>query len=218
MSTFRDVIMKFRARGSSNPAYGEGASVDGLVHSAGGLLVAQDLPARAARVLQGESYQVITATAAAPVTAIPTTASLLELQNLDSSKHYVIDEAFVLVVAATAAIQAMGILLNVGLIAKAAIAQTLTIRCTKGGKAYGGSGAAAVGTTIAAAAGGVASNWLPYGPSPTPVNTTQVGQVMVARINGGIVLPPGGVSLGMSVISGAATATSVQLGLRWHEV
>jgi hypothetical protein len=83
-------------------------------------------------------------------------------------------------------------------------------------RAYDGSARVAVGITIDAD-NGVAANWQPLGSSPAHQNTPQIGTTLDVDLKGKIILPPGG-QLALTVLAGAATATSVQLGVRWHEL
>lgn len=186
----------------------------------GETLVAQGLPPNTMLTSLGRSYWASTTTAAAPVIAIPTTAALIGLWNGESgaqAKSYVIDSVFVVVVAATAAVQAVGILANVSTQGvQTALANTITPRGLLANRPYVGTARVAVGITLDAT-NGVAANWMPLGTSSAPSNTTQIGQTLDIDVKGEIIIPPGG-QLALSVLSGAATASSVQVGVRWHEL
>src|SRR3990167_4677865 len=113
--------------GAKNPPnYGNGTDVRISATNRGEVLTVAGLPPYTRLVSAGQSWSAKTATAAAPVTAIPTTASLIQLWNGDPAKSYVMDSAFILVTAATAAVQAYGLLMNIGTApVVAAIADTI---------------------------------------------------------------------------------------------
>ena len=211
-----DTKPQFPVRGS-RPNFGEGTTVPGYVNNGGELLVAAGLPAYTQLVSRGDSWWASTTTAAAPVVAIPTTAGLIGLWNGDSEKSYVIDSVFVVVVAATAAVQATGIMANISTSpVLAAIANTIAPRPLFANRAYAGNARIAVGITLDAA-NGVAANWMQIGGAIPGINTTQVGSQVDIDIGGKIILPPTG-QLALTAVSGAATASSLQIGFRWHEV
>lgn len=213
-------VVEMLVRGSQQPNYGEGVEQQPALTPQGAQVTAVDLPSAALRVAAGNSYQVRTTTAAAPVSAVPTTAALLGIWNGEpaNGKSYVIEDFFAVIVAATAAIQATGILycLHFNPATITTITGALTPINLRGNLPYRGLAQVAAGVTLDAT-NGVAAAWYPIGTSSAPVNTTQVGQTIEVPVNGRIIIPPGG-KLGLTVISGATTATSVQLGLRWHEV
>ena len=206
-------------RGGAVPNYGEGTETELALTNLGGAFVAQELPPLTGTVARGRSYWASTTTAAAPVIAIPTTAALIGLWNgePDNGKSYVIDSVFVVQVAVTAAVQNVGILANVSQAQIAtAIANTITPRSLRAGLGYSGAARVAVGITLNAA-DGVAANWMPIGTTPSPSNTLQIGTVVDYDVGGRIIIPPKG-QLSLSALAGAATASSIQIGMRWHEV
>lgn len=211
-------IIQGTVRGSAQPNYGEGVNAPIAMNNRGEMLVTQGLPPLATIVNKGSSWQASTTTAAAPVVAIPTTAALIGLQNgePDNGKSYIIDSIFVIQTAVTAAVQNIGILVNLSL-AKIAtlIAQTITPKPLKAGAFYGGAARVAVGITLNAT-DGVAANWFPIGTTPTPSNTLQIGTIVDYDVKGRLIVPPGN-QISLSALAGAATATSIQIGLRWHE-
>lgn len=212
-------LVKMIVRGSAQPNFSEGAEQSPQITNLGHQLVAKGVPDLASIVSRGNSFWARTSTAAAPVTAIPTTAALIGLYNgePDNGKHYVIDSVFVVQVAVTAAIQNVGILANVSQAQiLTAIANTITPRPLRGNQAYRGNARVAVGLTLNAA-DGVADNWMPIGSTGPAQNTLQIGTIVDIDVKGGIVIPPKG-QLSLSALAGAATATSIQIGVRWHEV
>src|SRR5919108_6484861 len=102
-------------RGSQQPNLGEGVDNPLFINNRGELLIANAIPPATMMVNKGSSWWASTTTATAPVIAIPTTAALIGLWNgePDNGKSYIIDSVFVVQVAATAAVQAVGILANV---------------------------------------------------------------------------------------------------------
>ena len=211
-------IIKGRVRAGGQATYAEGTDEQIQLDTEGSQLVVHALPTLARRVALGNSYWASTTTAATPVVAIPTTAALIGLWNGESAngKSYIIDSIFVVQTAVTAAVQNVGILVNVALQpVLTALANTITPRNMASGYGYRGKGRVAVGITLDAASG-IAANWMPMGSTPSPSNTLQIGTVVDYDVKGGIILPPFG-QIALSALAGAATATSVQIGLRWHE-
>lgn len=214
-----NVKVLVNSRGSAQPNFAEGTDISLQSSNKGALIVTDDLPQRTWLVNAGNSYQASTTTAAAPVTAIPTTAALIGLWNgePDGGKSYVIDSVFAIWVANTAAVQNLGILGNMSLgYIPTAIANTITPRPLRGGIGYRGAARVAVGITLNAT-DGVASNWFPIGPSVANTNTPQIGCALDVDCQGRYIVPPGN-QFSLTAIAGAATASSVQIGLRWHEV
>lgn len=177
-------------------------------------LVAQSLPELTEIVRMGNTFTVITSSAATPVTAIPTTTALLSLWNgePDGGKCYIIDSVFAIKVANDASASGMAILamINQGAI-RTAIANTLTPKGTMG-QVYNGKGRVAVGTTV------VNDGWYPVGvaPNSVPTATVSIGQAVDIPLRGLYIVPPSG-QFNLSVLAAVATASSVQLGVRWHE-
>jgi hypothetical protein len=186
------------------------------VNLLGDLRIAVALPSLAEIVRFGNSYQARTTTAAAPVAAIPTTAALISLWNgeADDGKSLVIDSVFAVTVASTTAQQTPTILgmLN-SLAIPTAIAATITPISLLGNKTYGGRARVAVGTTV------VDAGWFPFGTNAPQLAgaTNNIGSCTDIRLDGLIIVPPKG-QFNLSVLSAAATASSIQVGLRWHEI
>jgi len=213
-----DVNAKMAVRGSQQPNYAEGADEQPQINTRGESLTAQGLPPLTSLVLAGNSYWVATTTAAAPVVAIPTTAALIGLYNgePDNGKSYIIDSVFVIQVAVTAAVQNIGLLGNISLAQiPTAIANTLTPRPLRANIGYRGTARVAVGLTLNAA-DGVVTNWLPMGSTGAAQNTLQIGTIVDFDVKGGIIIPPKG-QFSLTALAGAATASSIQIGMRWHE-
>lgn len=213
-----ETVIKGRVR-TGDEYFGNGVEIETTLHPDGGQVMAASLPPLTRRVMYGNSFQVATTTAAAPVVAIPTTAALIGLYNgePDNGKCYVIDSVFVVQVVVTAAIQNIGILGNVSQAQiPTAIANTLTPRSIRGGIGYRGAARVAVGITLNAA-DGVAANWFPIGTTPSPSNTLQIGTIVDADCRGMFIIPPKG-QFSLTALAGAATASSIQIGVRWHEV
>lgn len=214
-----EAIIRGRVRHAEQTNYGNGADEQIQLDQEGSQLIAPTLPPLARRVSLGRSYWASTTTAAAPVTAIPTTAALIGLMNgeNDDGPSYVIDSVFMFVVANTAAIQPLCILANVSIApVLTLIADTIAPRALLANRKYRGNARVAVGITLDGTSG-VAANWMSLGQSVAAQNTPQIGTAIEVNVGGGIVIPPKGL-LGLSVLAGAATASSVQVGMRWHEV
>ena len=208
-------------RGSQQPNYAEGTDEQPQLNTRGEQIIAQGLPPLCQLVGAGNSYQVATTTAATPVVAIPTTAALIGLWNgePDNGKTYVIDSVFALVVASTAAQQTMSILGNLSLAQiPTAIANTLTPRCLRAGLPYRGAARVAVGITLNAT-DGVAANWFTIGNNPPQIAgaTNNIGSALDFNCNGMFIVPPKN-QFSLTVIAPVATASSIQVGFRWHEI
>jgi hypothetical protein len=203
--------------------YPEAVDEQPLIDAQGRQARSEGLPPLTQLVSHGSSYQVRTTTAAAPVTAIPSTACLLGLWNgePDNGKSYIIDSVFLVRVATSAAFQEATILANVSIATiPTAIANTLTPRPLAGNRVgYGGNARVAVGITLAAVAGGATTNWFPVGSSGHNIagGATNLGGTLEVDCKGRFIIPPKG-QFSLSVIAPVATASSVQVGVRWHEV
>lgn len=215
-----DAKLLAAVRRIQRPDYGgEMALQQVQMNNGGELLVAAALPPHATVTLRGDSWVAKTA-ARAPVTAIPTTAYLLNLYNGEAlgGKSYIIDSVFLMQVAVTAAIQNVGILYNVSYKPSSLVAPAggVTPIGLFGGKQYGGKGLITDNSTLDAT-NGIAPNWFPAGLSPSAQNTLQIGTSVDWDCGGRIIIPPGG-SFSVTGLAGAATATSIQMGFRWHEI
>jgi hypothetical protein len=211
-----DFLPYVSVRNSNIPDFADGDRQPLLGNKRGELLVAAGLPPLAEVVSRGNSWFVMGA-AAAPVVATPTTASLLLLWNGSADRVYVIDSVFLVQVVITAAIQNVGILANVNT-QKVTTAPTkdLTPLALYGGRKYSGDAVVDEGATLDAT-NGAAANWMPLGSTGPGQNTLQIGTIVDVDVKGLIILPPGG-QLALTALAGAATAASVQLGIRWHEM
>jgi len=202
------------------PNFGEGVEKPPYINQRGEQLVAAGLPPLTSLVALGDSWMAKTATAAAPVIAIPTTGSLIALYNAEpeNGKSYVIDSLFLLVVANTAAVQSHCLLANLAPNPSTIVAPAIGITPNpmRGSRAYGGLARVAVGLALDAT-NGVAANWFPLGPSIPNSNTPQIGSAIDWPLDGSIIVPPKGL-FALTALAGAATASSVQIGFRWHEL
>jgi hypothetical protein len=206
-----DTRPSYQVRGASTSTFSTP-----YVSRRGELLQTPALPQDTTIVAQQNSWFAKTATAAAPVTAIPTTAALIGLWNGSSNKYYVMDSAFFSVVADTAAVQNLSLLGNVSVQAVlTALANTITPKPLYAGASYAGSARVAVGITLDAT-NGVAADWVTLGGS-VGSNTVGIGCAVDVNLRGGIILPPNH-QFALTVLAGASTATSVQVGFRWHEI
>lgn len=212
-----EVLNTANVRGLAPLNAGQDTEDELQINNRGDSLVAIALPELTEIVRLNESYWA-KSLASAPVVAIPTTASLFTLYNgnLAGGKCVVIDSLFMHVVAVTAAIQGWGIITCLSKVVQAVQAQSIIPNCLKAGKnTY--SGNVTCGTQAMDAVSGVVGNWMPIGASPSPQNTLQIGTTIEVPVKGMIIIPPTH-SMGVSVLAGAATASSVQVGCRWHEV
>ncbi len=190
------------------PGGGEGPLV---TNPRGDLSIAQALPYRAEVVRMRNSYSVLSASAVAPVVAMPTTAAHFSMSNneADGGRSYIIDGFYQIVVASAAAATPLSIavMLNTG--RSTAVAATLTAKGLAG-QVYRGSGTFAVGTTV------VDEGWFPVGNSGVGA-AGHLGHVVETPVDGLFIVPPGGK---LSLVSLANTVTTItcRIGVRWHEV
>lgn len=199
------------------------------INNRGELLVAYGLPWLSEIVRLGNSYQCSTTTAATPVVAVPTTASLILIWNgeNDNGKSYIIDSVFCLTVAGTAnSQQNVTILANVGTIptpgttVQPFTANLITPRSLMANSVYRGKAVVSTGKTLNST-DGAAANWFPVGTSSPPAGVAPVGgswgQNNDIDCKGMFIVPPKCV-FAVTAIATAATASSVQIGFRWHEL
>lgn len=187
------------------------------VNSRGDMLVSQSMPERAELVRMGDSWQVMTSSAIAPLTAIPTTTGGLNLWNGEQSngKSYVIDRVQVseIVVDAT---QSNSTAVFACLVRPPVATPTdaaLTIRSMSGRNAYSGRAR----TTVNAAV--TNDGWFPIGTS-APTAAAAAGsawKVTDIPINGLYIIPPGA-QFCVHAAKAAATAGQVHFSITWHEV
>jgi len=190
------------------PGGGEGPLV---TNPRGDLSIAQGLPYRAEVVRLRNSYSVVTATAVAPVVALPTTSAQFSMSNneADGGRSYIIDGFYLVVVASAAAATpvSLAMMLNTG--RSTAVAATLTAKGLAG-QPYKGSGTFAVGTTV------TDEGWFPVGNSGVGA-TSQLGHVIENPVDGLFIVPPGG-KLSLVAMANTVTTITCRIGVRWHEV
>jgi hypothetical protein len=187
------------------------------LNTRGDQIVAQGLPELTEIVRLGDSWQVMTATAIAPLTAIPTTTGGLQLWNGESGggKSYVVDSVGMVdvVVDATQANQSALFACLVRPPVAAPTDAALVIRSLSGRNAYAGRAR----TTVNAAV--TNDSWFPVGTS-APVAAAAAGSAWKTSdygLRGLYIIPPGGM-LALHAAKVAATASQVQFFIRWHEV
>lgn len=187
------------------------------VNSRGDLIVTNSLPERTEIVRMGDSYQVMTAAAIAPLTGLPTTTGGLNLWNGEQSngKSYVIDKVSVteIVVDVTQSNMTAVFACLVRPPVTAPTDAALTIRSLSGRNAYSGRAR----TTVNAAV--TNDGWFPIGTS-APVAAAVAGsawKVTDITLNGLYLVPPGA-QFCVHAAKVAATAGQVHFGIVWHEV
>ena len=187
------------------------------VNSRGDQLVAQALPERTEIVRLGDSWQVMTSTATAAGTALPTTTGALNLWNGEQSngKSYVIDrvQATEVVVDATQSNMTAVFACLVRPPVTAPTDAALTIRSLSGRNSYAGRARTTVNASV------TNDGWFPIGTS-APVAAAAAGsawKVTDIPINGLYIVPPGG-QFCVQAAKVAATASQMQFSIVWHEV
>jgi hypothetical protein len=187
------------------------------MNSRGDLLISQSMPERAEIVRMGDSWQVASSSAIAPLITTPTTTGGLNLWNGEQSngKTYVIDRVQVseIVVDATqsnmTAVFAMLVRPPVATPTDAA----LTIRSLSGRNAYSGRARTTVNASV------TNDGWFAIGTS-APTAAAAAGsawKVTDVPINGLYLVPPGG-QFCVHAVKAAATAGQVIFSIVWHEV
>lgn len=210
-----------KVRSGLEVQYPEAVDEQPLIDMRGQRAVAQWLPPLTQLVSAGRTFQARSTTGAAPVTAIPSTACLLGLWNgePDNGKSYIIDSVFAMRITTAAAFQEMTILTNCSIQRiTTAIANTIIPRCMSGMRiGYGGNARVAVGVTLAAADGGATTNWHPVGNNHNiSGGAANLGGTREVDVRGRYIIPPK-CQFSLSVIAPVATASSVVVGVRWHE-
>jgi hypothetical protein len=202
-----------QVRGASRDEYNAGSDSPLGACKGGELYVAQALPSKMELTRLGAAWSMTIPTGSAftNVAAMPTTRSELALYNgeLSGGKSYVIDQISFLSLTDVTAAAAATIVWQVG--APAALTDnTAVLINSPRGMVYNGRGLRAVATTTM-----VANKWTLDASSNTGAAKT-IGMGIVAEINGSIILPPG-FTLGVNVVVGTATGTSL-MGIKWFEV
>jgi len=187
------------------------------LNSRGDQIIAQSLPERTELVRLGDSWQVMTSSAIAPLIAIPTTTGALQLWNGEASngKSYVIDRVQVseIVVDAT---QSNMTAVFASLTRPPVTTPTdaaLTIRSLSGRNSYSGRARTTVNASV------TNDGWFPIGTS-APVAAAAAGsgwKVTDIALNGLYVIPPGG-QFCVHAAKVAATAGQCHFSIIWHEV
>lgn len=167
----------------------------------------------------GNSWWTKNTTAAAALTAMPTTTSGLTLYNgsaASSQIHYVIDSVYAaeIVVDATQQNQTQ-LWVACGRSFTAPTAGAVATGSFTGIKTYGGSAIVAVAATTVVAD----SPWRPVGPT-SPLAAAVAGGVFKgneAKFDGEYIVPPGG-AFHVAASKLAATASQIFYVISWHEV
>lgn len=195
----------------------------GAVNNRGDLLTAQALPPRAEAVRMGNSYgaQIPTGSAFTFVNAWPTTRAELVLYNGESTggKWYLIHRVWMCNITSQAAAQPFSLLGQLVPNTPAVVAPTdntaILMQCLSGNRAVGRGGSSAR-LALANTAFTVTNEWFILGNAAVSPMTTNLGHSLEAKIEGGILLPPGAV-FGIAGLAGTAAGTAIA-GIEWDEV
>jgi len=178
------------------------------------LLIAGGLPQYTEMTRKGNGWTVQTATAFAPVAAVPTTTARLEIFNNTSGTVLVVKDLFAFQLLSTAATQTYGIWAMVTT-SKAAPTNTALDLMSLSGKAKVTTTAAgpiisAVDTTV------VANGWRPYGSVQSwGTAAATPGNSWSAPVDGGLLVPYLS-SLCVVVAGSIATASSFHCGASFY--
>jgi hypothetical protein len=181
------------------------------------MLATQTLPGKASLVALGDSWQVVTGTAANGITAVPTTSGLTTIWNGEpgNGKYLVIDSVVAYkLIADVTTIDLATIWAQIIRPPMAAPSDAgLVIRSLSGRYSYGGR-VRSVGTSTT-----IANRWEPIGSIPNVVAAIAGSPWGVVDIDllGRFIIPPGGAfTLHASEVT--ATASTFRFAIRWHEV
>ena len=203
-------------RGVARPNVGEGTT--GPLGLTNGLeqLVALGSSLRSENVRRGDTWMCSIATGSAftHVAAWPTTRAELVLYNGEPSngKSYIIEQAWAANVATSIAAAATYTLLGQVVPTGTAPADdSAQLIVSQSGRAsYGGLARRAVANTSY----GVASKWQVLANSPAGP-AASIGLSVIAQVDGGIIIRPGGLLL-LNLVTGTATGTA-SIGVVWTE-
>ena len=204
------LLMKALRRGGGGS--GDDVGLQGDQH--GNLMVAQGLPAGAILTAEGGGFQAMTTAAVAALVVRPSTTALFTLWNGEAAggKSYIIDRAFGFNLVSTAAQTFAGLWLcsHVRVDVSGKAEEITAINSTQGRSGYGGEARLEVDGTV------VDDGWFPWGvASESEEAGVLPGGVIVAPVNGRIIVPPqGGVSA--HVVSGLVGDTFT-VGFHWYE-
>jgi hypothetical protein len=215
------MLMKIagRVRGLFAGNYPENREEEQLhINTRGDQIVAQGLTEL---VRMGDSWQVISTTGQAALTALPTTTSGLTLNNNEKAtgKCYAIDSfgsAEEVIDATQTDVTGLFAMLNKTGSAQGSGGTAETgIRSLSGKTNYGGSGVLLRGATVAN------DSWFPHGTPGAQMAAAAAGanwKVNEALVRGLYLVPPGG-SFSVQAVKAAAAAAAQQFFfIRWHEV
>ena len=179
------------------------------------MFTAQGMLPKVEMTRKGQGWNVMTATAAAPIAAVPTTTARLEIFNpVSSTNRLIVDDLYAFQLLSTAATQTYAIWAMVTVTKAAPTAAALVIASRSGKAAVTGATGSfvvpAVDTTV------VANGWRPYGPVQAwGTAAATPGNSLVAPVDGALVVPPGS-SLCLCVVGSLATASSFQVGAGFY--
>jgi hypothetical protein len=215
--TMLSALFKGLVRGYSVPFYGDRDEEEASLSPRGEVLTALGSPGLAEVTRLGDSWAVITSSAQAALTALPTTTAGLSIYNNEPAdgKIYAIDSVHAVEIVVDATQQNQLALFAMSNIAGAIAAPTgtLTPVSLSGKGAYSGKAA------IRAAASVNNNTWLPIGNSQSGAATVAGGAWRVTEVNidGRYIVIPGG-QFSVAAAKIAATASQVHFAIRWHEV
>ena len=203
----------FRGRGGSN----DGQYREPDVNEYDELIVAGGLPSYTEWTRRGNHWRVKTATAFAPVAAVPTTTAKLELYNpASNTESIIVTSLFAFQLLSTAATQTYSIWAQVTAAKAAPTAAALVIASNSGRDSVTGATGSfvvpAVDTTV------IDTVWMPFGAVQAwGTAAATPGNAWSAAVDGMLICPPGH-SVCVAVVGSLATASTFQCGLTFlHE-
>lgn len=210
-------ILKALIRRANLSDYAEGVTGQIAGNNRGDLFTAQSLPSKAELVRLANSWSIVTPSANhfTPVAAMPTTRAEMVLYNGEpaNGKSYLIDAVFAI---ADTSIAAAGVLTLLGQTLASGTAPTDNAAVLVNSRACKASYAGKAKKAIANTAFAIADKWEVLAPSALSSATTAIGLAAYAELNGGFLIPPGGLFLA-NMIAGTGAGTAL-IGVVWHEV
>jgi hypothetical protein len=174
-------------------------------------LIAQEMPAYAEMTRMGQGWATMSTSAVAGLVVRPSTTAAVEIWNGYNAggPSLIIDRLFAFNLVSTNVIEGFSLWAQVTASKAAPSSTVLTVRGNSG-KAYGGSVATGVSTTV------VDSGWFPW----TETTSKGAGGVVpfgaqVVNVEGRLIVPPGS-SLCLHIVSSLVGQTFTQ-GASWYE-
>jgi hypothetical protein len=200
----------------SRQAFADGEDKNVQLNKQGAVLVALPLPINAEVARQQVTFVAGTATAVAPVAAIPTTASHLSLYNpATSTKSLIVHRVTSYCVASAAAVIQASILLHMTTVAVTSLTGTAATSI----KSISGAGNASVAQIYSAVTTVANGVWHPIGVSNNfGAQTATIAMALDSGDLGGLYIVEPGMHLDMAILCSAAGSATFSSFFTWSEI